>query len=79
MSLILEHHCIFLFELCRSALLVEWNKYIKSNSQKLSNESALMYDFLEDEKYKKYNVYRINLDFVMLLISFYQLNVQCIF
>ena len=40
-------------------LFLKFNKYIKSNSQKLSNESALMYDFLEDEKYKKYNVYRI--------------------
>ena len=40
-------------------LFLKFNKYIKSNSLKLMNESVLMYDFLNDDNYKKYNVYRI--------------------
>ncbi len=45
-------------------LFLNFNKYIKDNGNKLSNESNLIFDFLDDENYKKYNVYRIikNLD-----------------
>ena len=45
-------------------LFLNFNKYIKDNGNKLSNESKLIFDFLDDENYKKYNVYRIikNLD-----------------